>query len=131
MKTLLLFGGALGLAATLLPGVGSGANVAMEERVVAPRRMAETAVVDDVSVGNSLVSGVVINQTDKTLEGVELRIQHQFLWRNEFHPGTDDPSRTEFYTLPGSIPSRGEAPFTARIAPLPERHDGHFVTSVE
>ncbi|MBI3785600.1 MAG: hypothetical protein HY270_19580 [Deltaproteobacteria bacterium] len=59
-------------------------------------------------------------------------IRHAWLWKNERHPGSDNPGRTDRYVVPGEVPAGGTLPFSYTIEPpLPNRSDGHFVTTVE
>jgi hypothetical protein len=105
--------------------------LARAAEVVSPRQLEERVAIRDVVVHDGTVSGTVVNTTGRTLEHVKLVIEHQWLWRDELHPGTDSPGRVDYYTLPGAIPPHGQVPFTYRPSePLPERSDGHFVTSV-
>ena len=104
-----------------------------EERVVPARQLArEVAIRDLRPAEDGTVSGTVVNRSNKAIRDVRLAIRYKWLWNNELHPGTDDPSRAEFHTVPGPIPPGGEASFSYRPAtPLRERGDGHFETNVE
>ena len=101
------------------------------ERVVPSERVAEGVALRDVTVDGGVVSGVLANTSGKVLRDVQLLIQHDWRWRNEFRPGGDDPSRAVYYVVPEEIPPGGQTKFTYRTdPPLPERSDGHFDTSV-
>jgi hypothetical protein len=85
------------------------------------------------NLGNGIVSGVIRNLSDDTINEVTLLIQHSWHWRNEFRPGPveDNPGRTEFQTLSKSIEPGGSLEFHyAPSIPLPSRTDGHFETTV-
>ena len=124
----LLAGAALMLA--LVPG-GRCADIATEERIVPADQLAHDVEVRDVRGDDGTVSGTVVNRSGKTLRDVRLVVRHQWLWNNEFHPGTDDPSRADYYTLPGEIPPGARADFTYRpTTPLPEGRGGRFRTEV-
>ncbi|HTC23379.1 MAG TPA: hypothetical protein VK688_03400, partial [Gemmatimonadales bacterium] len=76
--------------------------------------------------------GVVANLSPNPVRDVELLIRYDWLWRNEFRPGDDSPSRAVYYTVPGEIPPGGQARFIYRVdPPLPVRSDGQFRASVE
>lgn len=78
------------------------------------------------------VEGVVMNQSRRTIRDVELMINYQWLWNDEFRPGAVSPGRTERLTLGDPIPPGGNAPFVYRPqSPLPIRSDGRFEPSVE
>ncbi len=106
--------------------------VVSPERVVPSARVAESVALRDVTVEGDLVSGVLTNRSGKVLRDVQLLIQHDWRWRNEFRPGEDNPGRAVYYTVPGEIPPGGQTTFTYRAdPPLPARPDGRFDTSVE
>jgi len=68
-----------------------------------------------------------VNRSANPVRDVKLAIQYQWLWKNEMHPGADDPGRTDFSTIPDEIPPGGRVPFTYRSRePLPRRSDGQF-----
>ena len=89
-----------------------------------------TVVVRDVQVQDSAVSGVIVNNSSRLLRDVKVIIRHAWTWKNERHPGDDNPGRAEYFTIPGEVAPGGSLPFTYRLnQPLPKRTDGHFVTS--
>jgi hypothetical protein len=58
-------------------------------------------------------------------------IRYVWLWKNEFHPGKDDPSRSDYYDMPGEIPPHGVSRFQyTPSSPLPKRTDGSFLVTV-
>ena len=76
---------------------------------------------------NGEVTGTAVNRAVNPVREVKLAIQYVWLWKNEMHPGNDDPGHTDFYILPDEIPPGGRAPFTYRPSELlPRRSDGHF-----
>jgi hypothetical protein len=120
---------ALALVAVVAPA--ARAIDVTDERVVPEDRLARTVDVEDVTVRDGTVSGTIVNRTGNTLRDVRLVIRHLWLWNNEMHPGTDDPSRAEYYTVPGEIPPNGRQAFTYRPStPLPEGRAGRFETDV-
>jgi hypothetical protein len=90
-------------------------------------------VVQARDLGNGILSGVIRNLSNDTINEVTLLIQHSWHWKNEFHPGPveDNPGRSDFQTIAKSIAPGGtlEFQYTPRI-PLPNRPDGHFETSI-
>jgi hypothetical protein len=87
--------------------------------------------VQNVALRGDTVSGVIANTSPHAVRDVQLQITYVWLWKNERHPGTDNPGRTDAYTLPGEIAAGASQPFTYRPqSPLPQRSDGHFEPSV-
>jgi hypothetical protein len=121
-----------GLAASVL-ALGTLAFTAPaasgEEARVAP--LDTTIVIADVRSTDGVVTGEILNKTDDQLENVRLLVSDEFLWRNERHPGTDNPGNAYSVMVSGPIAPHGSAPFRfERPAPLPERSDGRFATDV-
>jgi hypothetical protein len=86
--------------------------------------------VQNVTLQGDEVSGVVANGSPHPVRDVKLQITYGWLWTNERHPGTDNPGRTDYYTVPGDIAPGGSMPFTYRPAtPLAKPHDGQFNAS--
>jgi hypothetical protein len=87
--------------------------------------------VTNLQTRDGVVTGTVVNKSGDTLRNVKLMIDHAWLWKNERHPGSNNPARTDAYVVPGPIPPRSSVAFEYPIAPaLPARHDGHFRTRV-
>ena len=87
----------------------------------------------DVRTDPELVSGVLVNLSDRTVYDVRLLVDRSWLWADERYPGAaeDDPGRAAVYTVPGEIPPGGQLPFAYRGGTsLPQRSDGRFETSV-
>jgi len=88
-------------------------------------------VTQNVSLKDDAVSGIVVNRSKRPLREVRLQISYVWMWNDEYHPGSDAPGRTEYYTLAAEIPPGGSAPFMYRPnTPLPTRKDGRFIPSV-
>ena len=88
-------------------------------------------VVRDVRDAGDTVSGTVENRGPHPVQNVRLAISHVWLWDNEMHPGDDDFSRTDYYTVPGEVPAGGRSTFSLRPStPLREGSGGHFVNDV-
>src|SRR5438552_16487186 len=90
---------AIGLA--IHPGLARSADVSVSpERVVPSERLAEGVALRDVTVDGGVVSGVLTNTSGKVLRDVQLLIQHDWRWQNEFRPGGHDPSRAVSCVVP-------------------------------
>jgi hypothetical protein len=123
---------AVGLAAVVSSRAMAVEPQIAEEQVVPQNRLARDVAVRNVEVDESSVSGTVVNNTDKVLRNVQLMIRRSWLWDDEFHPGSNDPSRTEYYTVPQDVPPGGQVPFTYRSdSPVLDDRGGHFVTDVK
>jgi len=88
--------------------------------------------VEDVQTSADSVRGRLANLESGELRDIRLLITHTFYWADELHPGEDNPSRTDIFTIDGPIAPRGDLTFEEKLVPpLPMRADGHFTTSVE
>ncbi|MPZ78543.1 MAG: hypothetical protein GEU77_18730 [Deltaproteobacteria bacterium] len=104
--------------------------------IPATPRLAERA--DDVVflrnvvVKNGEVSGEVVNNSQQRVRGIELQILYSWRWKDEFHPGKDDPGRAVYVTIDKEIPPGQSVPFNHKPSPpLPARTDGEFDISVK
>ena len=107
---------------------GSRAASAASPQMVEPDRLDSMASVEDLTTEGGELSGQVVNRTDKTLTDVHILTTDLFVWKNERHPGDDDPSRAEERTIPGPIPPHASVSFRFEREPLPRRTDGAFTT---
>jgi hypothetical protein len=118
-----------------LMAVLAGATVvpaADTPNVVATGDLSRYVAVRDVHETDGAVAGIVQNTSDRPVRNIELRVDHRWLWANEFRPGEDTMSRSGTIVVPGEIPPGGAARFSYRPdPPLPVRSDGHFQTVVE
>jgi hypothetical protein len=103
----------------------------VRHEIVPSGNLAGVVRVSDVRIDDNEVRGVIQNLTADELRDVQLLVRDTFLWTNERHPGTDDPSRAQALLVPGPIPPHGSVAFTAPRSPLMERRDGSFESSVE
>jgi hypothetical protein len=105
---------------------------ASSDPLVPHARLTSVVEVRDVSGDAASVSGRLVNLSDRILSNLQLSVSDTFLWTNEHHPGSNDPSQAGAYTLAQEIPPNGSAPFTVqRTTALPTRSDGQFQTKVE
>jgi hypothetical protein len=103
-------------AVTLLPSEKAGAIVSVRN----------VAVKDDGEL-----SGEVVNQSKNPVRDVELQILYSWRWKDEFHPGKDDPGMAVYHGIDKEIPPGQSVRFTYKPPkPLPKRSDGHFEFSV-
>lgn len=93
--------------------------------------LASDVIAQNVSIKDDALTGTIVNRSTRPLREVRLQITYAWMWNDEYHPGSDAPGRTEYYTLAAEIPPGGSAPFTYRPnTPLPTRKDGRFIPSV-
>jgi hypothetical protein len=85
-----------------------------------------------VSTEKGEVSGEVVNNSKQTLRDVQLQILYSWRWKNEYHPGKDDPGTARYYVLNQEVPSGQTARFNYKPSPpLTSREDGQFDISVK
>jgi len=73
------------------------------------------------------VTGEIRNNSKNTVRDVQLFIRHTFLWKDEFHPGTESPSAAFYPTISGDIAPGGSLPFKfTPNPPLAKRMDDRF-----
>jgi len=78
------------------------------------------------------VSGEVVNNSKQTLRDLQLQIIYSWRWKNEYHPGKDDPGMARYHVLNREIPSGQTARFDYKPSPpLASREDGQFDISVK
>jgi hypothetical protein len=106
-------------------------NLAISQTVLSKDQSSRVLVLNNVSAQDGVVSGELRNNSSNLVRDVQLLIRYEWLWRNEFHPGTDDPGSSVYYNVPGEIPPGGTARFQyTPNPPLPKRTDGSFQISV-
>ena len=106
-------------------------NLAISQTVLSKEQVSRVLVLNNVSAQDGVVSGEIRNNSSNTVRDVQLLIRYDWLWKNEFHPGKDDPGRSVYYNVPGEIPPGGTARFQyTPNPPLPKRTDGSFQVSV-
>jgi hypothetical protein len=104
--------------------------------IAATPQLAEKAddlVLKNVKIGkDGEISGEVVNTSKETIRDVELQILYSWRWKDEFHPGTDDPGRAVYLTIDREIVPGQSAPFNYKPSPpLPVRKDGYFDISLK
>ena len=114
------------ICVTSLPAAATSATPQLAERAD------PVVVLRNVTVKDGLVSGEVVNNSKGALRDVQLQILYSWRWKDEFHPGTDDPGRAVFLTVDKEIPPGQSARFEYKPSPpLPNRKDGYFDVSVK
>jgi hypothetical protein len=84
-------------------------------------------VLENVTVKNGMVAGVVRNISSHTVRDVDLFIRYTWLWDDEYHPGKPDPGTSAIHTLKQEIPPGETARFTFTPSPpLPKIMGGRF-----
>jgi len=73
----------------------------------------------------------VVNGSRAELRDVQIAVRREYRWRNEFHPGDDNPGWSAVLALRESIPPGGSVTFTYPGSFAETRSDGDFRTSVE
>lgn len=109
------------------PQKGTGATLLSQEDVgqVASLR-------NVMSSEGGEVSGEVVNNSKQTLRDLQLQIIYSWRWKNEYHPGKDDPGMARYHVLNREIPSGQTARFDYKPSPpLASREDGQFDISVK
>jgi hypothetical protein len=109
------------------PQKGTGATLLSQEDVgqVASLR-------NVMSSEGGEVSGEVVNNSKQTLRDLQLQIIYSWRWKNETHPGKDDPGMARYHVLNRDILSGQTARFDYKPSPpLASREDGQFDISVK
>lgn len=101
------------------------------EAVVPSTEAQRMVVVQDLSVQDESVSGSVVNRSSATVRAVSLRLEQEWQWSDERHPGADSPARTLSFTLPGDVAPSSSTRFRFDTPRLPPRTDGTFVSSMD
>jgi hypothetical protein len=124
MKRFALVSTTLALALLMLSGTAPSATLLLENSpggVVSLKNVA--------TKGDGEVTGEVVNNSQQTIRDVVLEIRYSWRWKNEFHPGTDDPGRAVYHTINQGIAPGQSARFDYKpTPPLPVRQDGYFDT---
>jgi hypothetical protein len=110
-------------AAVILPSVSSFATTIEIADGEADSRIE----VADVALVNGAVKGHLKNRGGDEIRDMRLLIDMAFLWRDELHPGEDNPGRSVVLTVAGPLPPHGTLTFELQPnPPLPTRDDGRF-----
>ena len=97
------------------------------QTVASQQQAGAVLVIDNIRVQDATVTGEIRNRSQNTVRDVQLFIRYTWLWTDEFHPGTDDPSAAFYPTMAGEIAPGGSMPFKFTPSPpLSKRSGGQF-----
>ncbi len=108
----------------------SQALPAQADELVSTDTLAKVVAVQGVSLNNGVVTGQVVNLSDRRIENLRLAVTYIWHWKDERHPGADEQSSLQFMVLPVVAP-HAAVDFTVPPAhALPSRTDGWMEVSV-
>lgn len=114
------------LTLTTLPTPAKSATL------IQPDQAAQVVTVRNVTEKNGEVRGELVNNSRQTLRDIDLQILYSWRWKDEFHPGKDDPGRAVYFTIKKELPPGQSEQFEYRLSPpLPARSDGYFDVTVK
>lgn len=103
-----------------------------QEQILSDEETGKIVAIGELKVEDDEVAGVLVNNSDRPLKDVQLRIRDTWYWEKEFRPGENPPGEAAYYTVEKEIPPKGKLPFVyKRKEPLPSRPDGRFETDVK
>jgi hypothetical protein len=113
-------------AVTMLPRTATSAML------LTPERAAQVVSLRNVAINDGDVTGEIVNHSKQTMRAVQLQILYSWRWKNEWHPGKDDPGRAVYHNVDKVIPAGQSTRFDYKPSPpLPDRKDGFFDISVK
>ncbi len=108
-----------------------GAVASAGEAVVDPEEVERTLTLENLSVQNDRVAGVIVNRSSQRVRDVRLRVVFSWLWADEHRQGTDDPSFAVTEVVRDEIPPQGNLTFGYSYpAAMIVRGDGRFLVDV-
>jgi hypothetical protein len=115
----------IAICLTALPMTATSATLMLASQA------AEIVSLRNVTVKDGEVAGEAVNNSKQTLRDIQLQILYSWRWKDEFHPGKDDPGRADFLTIDKEIPPGQSGRFNYKPSPpLPSRKDGYFDITV-
>jgi hypothetical protein len=119
------------VAATTVFWNPGSAETADREIVSAPAAASKLELRGLAVGSDGAVTGTVFNGSGVAIKDVELLVSHVWSWRDERHPGENNPGRSSYINVSGEIPASGSMAFSYIPEPaLPMRTDGRFETTV-
>jgi hypothetical protein len=104
-----------------------GAKLSLAQTVASREQAGSILAIEKLTVQEGTITGEIRNKSKNTVRDAELFIRYTFLWKNEYHPGKDDPSTAFYQTVTGDIAPGGSIRFKFMPSPpLPQRSDGKF-----
>lgn len=92
----------------------------------------KNVVLEDTVGLDGSVTGIITNRSDSTVQDIQVLIRHAWRWKNEYHPGDNDPGRAEYVRLEKPLLPGEKVTFQYQPVPaLPERSDGRFETTAD
>lgn len=103
-----------------------------EENILPGEEAGKIVAIGQLKVEDDEVSGVLVNNSDRPVQDVQILIRDTWYWEKEFRPGENPPGEATYYTVEKEIPPKGELPFVyKRKEPLPSQPGGRFETEVK
>jgi len=101
------------------------------EALLDPNEVPRTLALENLSVQNDRVAGVIVNLSTQRVRDVKLRIVYSWLWADEHRQGTDDPSFAVTEVVHDDIPPQGNVTFGYSYpAAMVVRGDGRFIVDL-
>jgi hypothetical protein len=115
----------LALALATLPAATATAEITREE--IGQGQIATMVRVEEVRRDGDTVQLRLVNLTSERLENLRVLVSESFRWKDETHPGEDDPSHARIFTVAEPIAPGATRDVTVTLTSPPVRGDGWFV----
>jgi hypothetical protein len=90
--------------------------------------------IENVQFTGDAVRGTLVNDSDRRIEDLTVRITYSWRWADEYNPGDSSPGWSTTVPVSGELApgERREFEFAANqgAGTSPSRQDGHFATDV-
>jgi hypothetical protein len=107
-------------------------SAAESQKLRSEEEIAPIVALEQISIKDGIVQGVVRNKSDHAVRDVQLFIRYTWLWDDERNPGKIDPGTSTYYTLKETIQPKATINFIfAPSPPLPKIAGGRFDASVK
>jgi hypothetical protein len=108
-----------------------GSRSIADEALLSPEDVNRTVGLENLSVQNDRVAGVIVNRSNNRVRDVKLRFVYSWLWSDEHRQGVDDPSFAVTEVVHDEIPPQGNVTFGYSYpAATVVRGDGRFLVEV-
>ena len=112
---------------TVIFAFGAAADSTAPAATLLADKSAQVVTLRNVTTSENQVSGEVANNSKQPVRDVQLQILYSWRWKNEFHPGKDDPGQGFYYSVDKEIAPGQSVSFTFKpTPPLPSRNDGQY-----